>query len=98
MAQCAKYNADQSTDESFALATINRELLNKVRIDMPVIEHRRNDIYNLFAIGGLLNDISEDHYYFADKIIPGSTVFYVTDYSYAFTNIRCVVPGRILFS
>lgn len=63
---------------------------------MPVLEHRRNDIYNLFLLDNKVSIDDSETYKFADKAIPGSTVFYRTKFSYAFTNIRCVVPGRIL--
>lgn len=64
---------------------------------MPVLEHRRNDIYKLIEMKN--EQIFPDYrfnYQFADKVIQSSTVFYCTKYSFAFTNIRCVVPGRIL--
>lgn len=64
---------------------------------MPVIDHRRSDIYSLELTENLTNTINDnDMYYFADKKILGGTVFYKSPYSFAFTNIRCVVPGRIL--
>lgn len=66
-------------------------------MEMPVFEHRRNDVYELIKLDGSSQHESEtSHYMFANKIIPVKTVFYVSKYSYAFTNIRCVVPGRIL--
>jgi len=44
-------------------------------------------------------EIDDDKTYnFADKLIPGKTVFYVSKYCFAFTNIRCVVPGHVLVS
>lgn len=66
---------------------------------MPVSNHRRNDIYSLnMNRQETLQITNEDKYNFADKVIPGVTVFYRTKYCFAFTNIRCVVPGRILLS
>lgn len=63
---------------------------------MPVFQHRRNDIYQLDSVQTtpVLHDVT--HFMFSDKIVPITTVFHTTKYSYAFTNIRCVVPGRIL--
>lgn len=67
-------------------------------MEMPVLQHRRSDIYQLQVVGGEKIPIcDEDNFSFAHKIIPANTVFYRTRHSYAFTNIRCVVPGRILF-
>lgn len=74
------------------------DILEKIREEMPVFKHRRNDIYSLNLIRQQTNRINDDETFnFANKVIPGSTVFYRSQYSYAFTNIRCVVPGRILF-
>lgn len=64
---------------------------------MPCFQHRRHDVYDLSPINlnvPLWDD--KDTFKFADKVIKGSTVFYKSKHSYAFTNIRCVVPGRIL--
>lgn len=64
---------------------------------MPVFNHRRTDLYELMEIKCSKSkkaNVNRSHFMFADKIIPSSTVFYTTNYSYAFTNIRCVVPGR----
>lgn len=33
---------------------------------------------------------------FGPHTIPQETIFYESQYSYAFTNIRCVVPGHVL--
>lgn len=79
-----------------AVTTIQPDLIKKYRKEMPVFQHRRSDIYELKSV------VSEelpkyDNFHFGNKIIPASTVFLQTKYSYAFTNIRCVVPGRILF-
>lgn len=64
---------------------------------MPCFQHRRHDVYDLSPVNinvPALND--NDTFKFAEKDIKGSTVFYRSKHSYAFTNIRCVVPGRIL--
>lgn len=73
-------------------------LLTQIRQEMPVFQHRRDDIYKLIITNNELPlQNNKSLYMFADKQIPIETVFYSTQYSYAFTNIRCVVPGRILF-
>lgn len=63
---------------------------------MPVLEHRRNDIYSL-SLTSRVDSTEQESYLFSDKIVPASAVFYRTKFSYAFTNIRCVVPGRKTF-
>lgn len=80
-----------------AVAEIDLNLVSQIRKEMPCFQHRRSDLYELKAKDcGVLQDISSI-FKFADKIIPGETVFYQSSYSFAFTNIRCVVPGRILY-
>lgn len=96
MAECAPYIEGKSTDECVITAEIDLDLLKKVREQMPVLEHRRDDIYNLKLIKEP-QIVDYRDFYFSDKVIPAATVFYVTNYSFAFTNIRCVVQGRILF-
>lgn len=85
------------TNESIAVAEIDLDFVKKIRKEMPCFQHRRHDVYDLIRINrkvDVLND--SDIFKFADKFIKGSTVFYRSKHSYAFTNIRCVVPGRIL--
>lgn len=95
VAECPKYSSGIPTNSSIAVAEIDQSLIKKVREEMPVYSHRRNDVYQLKQLG-LPKNTLPDNFNFADKIIPASTVFYQSNYSFAFTNIRCVVPGRIL--
>ncbi|XP_975421.2 nitrilase and fragile histidine triad fusion protein NitFhit isoform X1 [Tribolium castaneum] len=99
IAECPKYREGHETNQSIAIAEIDSNLIQKVRTEMPVFQHRRSDIYQLQVVGGEkipIND--EETFSFAHKIIPASTVFYRTRHCYAFTNIRCVVPGHVLIS
>lgn len=99
LAECPTYTEDGAeTDASVAVATIDPEEVSNARYLMPVFQHRRHDLYevNMLKIEEESAVDDEDHYMFADKTIPASTVFYKTAHSFAFTNIRCVVPGRIL--
>ncbi|KAJ8960385.1 hypothetical protein NQ314_006075 [Rhamnusium bicolor] len=99
LAECPKYTEGTDKDESIAVAEIDTELLLKIRQEMPLLQHRRNDIYSLNLIRKEIVEINDNNTYnFADKLIPGSHVFYLSKYSYAFTNIRCVVPGHVLIS
>ncbi|XP_066145780.1 nitrilase and fragile histidine triad fusion protein NitFhit isoform X1 [Euwallacea fornicatus] len=98
VAECPKYSEEIDSNESIGIATIDLDLVEKVRAEMPVFYHRRNDIYSLNLIG-CCQEIDDNHIYsFGDKNIPGKTVFYISKYCYAFTNIRCVVPGHVLIS
>ncbi|XP_072391759.1 nitrilase and fragile histidine triad fusion protein NitFhit [Diabrotica undecimpunctata] len=96
VAECPKYNENNPTNESIAVAEVNTEYVKKIRQEMPVQKHRRTDIYNLNLLPNNNKNDETSSYTFADKIIPASTVFYKSNYCYAFTNIRCVVPGHVL--
>ncbi|CAG9854386.1 unnamed protein product [Phyllotreta striolata] len=95
-AECPKYTEGIATDESVAVAEIDVDYSDKIRREMPVRRHRRNDIYELNLVPSTVEEIGECNYSFADKVIPSSTVFYRSKHSFAFTNIRCVVPGHVL--
>ncbi|KAK9712865.1 Carbon-nitrogen hydrolase [Popillia japonica] len=99
IAEGQKYTDSKPNDESVIIAEVDNNFISQVRNDMPVLEHRRNDIYKLIEMKN--EQIFPDYrfnYQFADKVIQSSTVFYCTKYSFAFTNIRCVVPGHVLVS
>ncbi|CAH0555527.1 unnamed protein product [Brassicogethes aeneus] len=99
LSQCPVYKEGTDTNESVAVATIDLEHLAKMRNEMPVMDHKRNDVYSMELNETPVYLINDDEIFsFADKTIPGSTVFYKTPYSFAFTNIRCVVPGHVLIS
>lgn len=89
LAQC------KPTDLDVAIADIDLNNLEKVRQNMPCFEHRRNDVYTLAAISTyhVPSPVPEK---FADFTIPIDTIFYRSEFSFAFTNIRCVVPGHVL--
>ncbi|XP_057660055.1 nitrilase and fragile histidine triad fusion protein NitFhit [Diorhabda carinulata] len=99
ISQCPKYNEMFPTDESVAVAEIDLETINRIQQEMPVQSHRRHDIYNLSLLANTVETWNDGKpYHFADKLIPSSTVFYQSQYCFAFTNIRCVVPGHVLVS
>lgn len=58
------------------------------------VNHRRDDIYQI-TVSPKLN-ISSSTFYFGPHNVPKETVFYESALSFAFTNIRCVVPGHVL--
>lgn len=54
ISSCVEYDSMLDTDheanaerwEGFCVAKFNRKLLENIREKMPVLSHRRNDIYN----------------------------------------------------
>jgi len=66
---------------------------------MPLECHRRYDIYpkmisNTLCKTKTIEDSNE--FKFGSSIVKGLQVFYKTLTCLAFTNIKCVLPGRIL--
>lgn len=99
LAECPKFSPNNNVKTELpqlAVANIDHSTLLKVRSSMPVLNHRRPDIYIKGSTLPRNNDNLNCDMSFADKIIPADTIFYRTRYSFAFTNIRCVVPGHVL--
>ncbi|XP_037092902.1 nitrilase and fragile histidine triad fusion protein NitFhit-like [Pollicipes pollicipes] len=84
----------------------------RVRAAMPVVSHRRNDLYpDLVPVPRLPTEAasaifsattvfpgSEEKFRFGQVTIDGDMVVYRTELSYAFVNKKCVVPGHMLVS
>uniref|UniRef100_A0A182MYV1 Nitrilase and fragile histidine triad fusion protein NitFhit n=1 Tax=Anopheles dirus TaxID=7168 RepID=A0A182MYV1_9DIPT len=88
---------DQDLD--VVIAELDFDKLNSVRTNMPCFEHRRDDVYNLSARVGLpsvYGSPNEKKKSFGGIEIQPETIFYESEHSFAFTNIRCVVPGHVL--
>lgn len=99
LAQCPAYSEDLPNGESIAYAKIDLKFLDDIRMEMPVFNHRRDDIYQLQEVGkNGLPILESDVFKFSHINIPADTVFYKTKNCYAFTNLRCVVPGHVLVS
>lgn len=66
---------------------------------MPLERHRRYDIYPKFTLNTFYNKPIDDkhEFKFGSFMVKGFQVFYKTQLCFAFTNIKCVLPGRILF-
>jgi hypothetical protein len=82
---------------SLALAAIDLEYLRKVRREMPVFTHRRQDVYQLASCCVLpVSPLPPDEatFNFGQVTIKGWAVFYQSRHSLAFVNRKCVVPGR----
>lgn len=63
---------------------------------MPCFSHRRPDVYSInFKANFKLSDEGEP-FVFEKYPIDRRTIFYETEKTVAFTNIRCVVPGHVL--
>ncbi|XP_039967403.1 nitrilase and fragile histidine triad fusion protein NitFhit [Bactrocera neohumeralis] len=87
----------EENDLTIATAEIDLNKNYFVQKSMPVMRHKRNDVYSLTSFGMGTIDITQD-YNFANNIIKKETVFYETEHCFAFTNLRCVVEGHVLVS
>ncbi|KAK8732804.1 hypothetical protein OTU49_006934 [Cherax quadricarinatus] len=96
-----------SEGTNFALADINLDYLQNIRQEMPVLSHRRLDLYHILdmqfpdypRICELLPfPSSYVSYQFGTVSVPGSCVFLKTQLSQAFVNKRPIVPGHVLLT
>lgn len=90
--------AQCSEEPGFILAPIDLSLIKTIRQSMPLEHHRRYDIYPKTISSTFCNMIIDDsqEFKFGTSIVKGLQVFYKTQLCVAFTNIKCVLPGRIL--
>lgn len=94
--------AQCSEGTNIAIAEIDHELLQKTRLSMPVLEHRRSDVYPAMEClesieVPLGEELSSKSFQFGQVSVNGSGIFLKSGLSMAFTNKKCVVPGRILY-
>ncbi|GAB1597468.1 deaminated glutathione amidase-like isoform X1 [Argonauta hians] len=90
--------AECSKGIGLCTAEVNMDLLQDIHAEMPVWQHRRNDIYNqiyTLAIENLTVD-EQQTYPFGHLQIPSTQVFLKTPLSFAFVNIKPVLPGHVL--
>uniref|UniRef100_A0A182JKL3 Nitrilase and fragile histidine triad fusion protein NitFhit n=1 Tax=Anopheles atroparvus TaxID=41427 RepID=A0A182JKL3_ANOAO len=88
-------------DLDVVIVELNYAKLESVRANMPCFDHRRDDVYSLSAredVPFVSDSSSNEKYLFGEFEIHPDMVFYVSEYCFAFTNIRCVVPGHVLVS
>lgn len=85
--------------ENLIVADIDLTNVESVRKNMPCLNHRRDDVYLLKELKASVDQLADgpEFYNFGGYKIAKGTVFLSTAYSIAFTNIRCVVPGREFF-
>ena len=101
--------AQCSEGEGVASAYIDLEYLDKVRRNMPVWNHRRNDLYGLVlenemfvkGISGISSDTkpSEDKVEsqsFGSFTIPSGEIVMTSRHSYVTVNLKPVVPYHLL--
>lgn len=92
--------AQCSEGTGVAIAHIDTSYIQQIRSSMPVWQHRRSDLYAEMSPlkTAVKSEEIDDNatYRFGSTTVHGSTVFYKTDKSLAFTNKKCAVPGRIL--
>lgn len=86
---------DNTKGTDIAIVQLDMDVITSVRQNMPCFKHRRDDIYTLLPIEIVSSDggFTED-FVFEKYPIPTETIFYESEHSIAFTNIRCVVKGR----
>lgn len=95
---CVVAQCREGTD--VALAEIDLHYLAKIREEMPVWSHRRHDLYsrilNLDCSPERID--SQEEYTFGHVKIKSSGVFARSSLSYAFVNIKPVLPGHMLIA
>ncbi|KAI1733160.1 carbon-nitrogen hydrolase domain-containing protein [Ditylenchus destructor] len=74
-------------------AEINLDYLYEVRKMQPVFTHRRSDLYSVLSPESV--PASQDMEFDSHKISK-ETIFYQTSLSYAFVNLKPIVPGHVL--
>jgi deaminated glutathione amidase len=72
-------------------------MVESTRAKMPVVEHRRPDLYATDLQKMLDVPYDDEIFTFGQVKVRGASVIAKSSLSYAFTNKKCVVPGRILF-
>ncbi|GLH07924.1 Uncharacterized protein GBIM_13306 [Gryllus bimaculatus] len=89
--------AQCSEGVSVVTAGIDLCFLEQVKTKMPIWNHRRFDLYRKISLDKNLHDqMPGEPYQFGQCIIKDGQVFYQTEYTFAFTNKRCVLPGHVL--
>ncbi|CAG7838058.1 unnamed protein product [Allacma fusca] len=92
--------AQACATETIIFAEINLQELHKIRSEMPVINHKRYDLYDhppkqiKYSIPD--TSIGEDLYDFGQVKIKAKFVFLESNLSRAFVNKKCILPGHVL--
>lgn len=92
LAQCKEELEVQFVD-------IDLESITKVESNMPCFQHRRDDVYSVDVMKTVpLPSEEPKPFVFEKYTIDRRTIFLETEFSVAFTNIKCVVPGHVLIA
>lgn len=100
-----KVLSEISEGTGIAVADIDLSYLEKIRKDMPVVRHRRSDLYHLYELPQpsslrvcdfLPMPSSHVSYKFGNVSVPGSCIFLKSLHSQAFVNKKPVTPGHVL--
>lgn len=88
--------------EGPAVRTIEIDLdeINKVREKMPIIEHRRSDLYSLSSPTNLripIESSNENELQWGQVKISTDQIFFRTASTMALVNKKPILPGRKLF-
>ncbi|GFO26229.1 nitrilase homolog 1-like [Plakobranchus ocellatus] len=90
--------AQCSEGTGVCIAEIDLDYMRKLRLEMPVWQHRRTDLYGrveaLEAGPSTFSPDDQAHYQFGHVTVTSSQVFYRTALSFACVNIKPVLPGR----
>ncbi|XP_062585661.1 nitrilase and fragile histidine triad fusion protein NitFhit-like [Saccostrea cucullata] len=79
-------------------AEINLNHLRKIREEMPVMSHRRPDLYGVLQSYSKGDIDGTPHYQFGQHAVGCGQVFYKTALSFAFVNIKPVFGAYVLVS
>ncbi|KAG1671761.1 Nitrilase and fragile histidine triad fusion protein NitFhit [Nymphon striatum] len=97
-----KIIASCNDDTDVAIATIDLEYLEKIREEMPVQKHRRNDLYPVIYPKSVptYSDAfkASNTYQFGQVCLTGDQLFHKTHLSMAFVNMKPIAPGHVLIS
>ncbi|XP_073949746.1 ntrilase and fragile histidine triad fusion protein NitFhit isoform X2 [Choristoneura fumiferana] len=104
--------ADCGDEAGYKVAELDLARLEQVRENMPVFQHRRKDVYSLYTLSLRTSSELEKPqtappepiaaptvgptHRFGHVQVPDTCVFYKTELTYAFVNLRCVTPGHVL--
>ncbi|XP_064605423.1 nitrilase and fragile histidine triad fusion protein NitFhit-like [Liolophura sinensis] len=91
---CVVAQCHEGVDVCFA--EVDLDYLHKVRTDMPVQQHRRQDLYGYICVSHIGEIESDDSYQFGDFSIRNTQVFFRSALCIGFVNIKPVVPGHVL--
>ncbi|CAL8108947.1 unnamed protein product [Orchesella dallaii] len=97
-----KVLADAKKEVGVITADLDLNQIASVRKKMPVLNHRKPIVYgntavsDIFAIPGPKKN--SDTFNFGNMTLKMGMVFHESQYSRAFVNRKCVVPGHVLVS